>query len=61
MSELVGDLQADKKYYQTNIALAASSLAAKTTALAAQLATAAASSGSYRILCKRHLSFYAWC
>jgi hypothetical protein len=42
MSELVGDLQADKKYYQTNIALAASSLAAKTTALAAQLATAAA-------------------
>jgi hypothetical protein len=30
MSELVGDLQADKKYYQTNIALAASSLAAKT-------------------------------
>ncbi|VVM24974.1 hypothetical protein BSPWISOXPB_7410 [uncultured Gammaproteobacteria bacterium] len=33
MSELVGDLQADKKYYQTNIALAASSLAAKTTAL----------------------------
>jgi filamentous hemagglutinin len=45
MSELVGDLQADKKYYQTNIALAASSLAAKTTALAAQLATAAASSG----------------
>jgi hypothetical protein len=38
MSELVGDLQADKKYYQTNIALAASSLAAKTTALAAQLA-----------------------
>jgi hypothetical protein len=23
MSELVGDLQADKKYYQTNIALAA--------------------------------------
>jgi hypothetical protein len=43
MSELVGDLQADKKYYQTNIALAASSLAAKTTALAAQLATAAAS------------------
>ncbi|VVM17851.1 hypothetical protein BSPWISOXPB_10598 [uncultured Gammaproteobacteria bacterium] len=47
MSELVGDLQADKKYYQTNIALAASSLAAKTTALAAQLATAAASSGTY--------------
>jgi hypothetical protein len=43
MSELVGDLQADRKYYQTNIALAASSLAAKTTALAAQLATAAAS------------------
>jgi hypothetical protein len=30
MSELVGDLQADRKYYQTNIALAASSLAAKT-------------------------------
>ncbi|VVM24984.1 hypothetical protein BSPWISOXPB_7420 [uncultured Gammaproteobacteria bacterium] len=47
MSELVSDLQADKKYYQTNIALAASSLAAKTTALAAQLATAAASSGTY--------------
>jgi hypothetical protein len=33
----------EQKYYQTNIALAASSLAAKTTALAAQLATAAAS------------------
>jgi hypothetical protein len=33
MSELVGDLQADKKYYQTNIALAASSLAAKTLVL----------------------------
>jgi hypothetical protein len=31
----------------SNIALAASSLAAKTTALAAQLATAAASSGTY--------------
>jgi hypothetical protein len=30
----LGDLQADRKYYQTNIALAASSLAAKTTALA---------------------------
>ena len=31
MSELVNDLQADKKYYQANIALATSSLAAKTT------------------------------
>jgi filamentous hemagglutinin len=47
MSELVGDLQADKKYYQANIALATSSLAAKTTALIAQVATATASSGTY--------------
>jgi filamentous hemagglutinin len=47
MSELVGDLQADRKYYQTNIALAASSLAAKATALEAQLETAAVSSGTY--------------
>ena len=47
MSELVGDLQADKKYYQANIALAISSLAAKTTALTTQVATATASSGTY--------------
>ncbi|CAB5496257.1 hypothetical protein AZO1586R_402, partial [Bathymodiolus azoricus thioautotrophic gill symbiont] len=47
MSELVNDLQADKKYYQANIALATSSLAAKTTALITQVATATASSGTY--------------
>ncbi|VVH50879.1 hypothetical protein BPUTSESOX_728, partial [uncultured Gammaproteobacteria bacterium] len=47
MSELVGDLQADRKYYQANIALATSSLAAKTTALIAQAATALSSSGTY--------------
>jgi hypothetical protein len=36
----VNDLQADKKYYQANIALATSSLAAKTTALIAQVSIA---------------------
>jgi hypothetical protein len=36
-----------KKYYQANIALAISSLAAKTTALTTQVATATASSGTY--------------
>ena len=43
----MNDLQADKKYYQANIALAISSLAAKTTALTTQVATATASSGTY--------------
>jgi hypothetical protein len=46
-------------YYQTNIALAASSLAAKTTALAAQLATAVASSGAYGFNAGRELDIDA--
>ncbi|MDQ7011819.1 MAG: hemagglutinin repeat-containing protein, partial [Mariprofundaceae bacterium] len=47
MASLIDDLKADDAYYKANIALAASDLASKTTAVASQMAAAAASSGTY--------------
>jgi filamentous hemagglutinin len=47
MRELLDDLKDDKKFYETNIALATATLATKTTALATQGAKAASSSGTY--------------
>ncbi|WP_428634004.1 hypothetical protein [Sedimenticola sp.] len=43
----LGDLKSDDAWYQANIALAVADLATKTAAVAKQMATAAASSGTY--------------
>jgi filamentous hemagglutinin len=47
LRELIDDLKEDREYYQTNIALAASSVATSTTALASQTSKAAQSSSTY--------------
>ncbi len=47
LEQRVAELAADEKYYRANIALASSTLISKSDALVAQLAKAAASSGTY--------------
>ncbi|WP_428633992.1 hemagglutinin repeat-containing protein [Sedimenticola sp.] len=47
LATFIDDLKSDDAYYQANIALAVADLATKTAAVAKQMATAAASSGTY--------------